>query len=117
MVRSPSLPRKVVAMFLRLPYKTLSLEMTVSVPSGELRARLLCSPRTELGGHSVSCETRSTPLRFNIGIPTADFTMPVGKAELIKESLLAQGARTSIPSKEDSTADLTQQSDAKEQQR
>jgi len=53
----------------------------------------------------------------NGGLHGAVFTMPVGKAELIKESLLAQGARTSIPSKEDSTADLTQQSDAKEQQR
>src|SRR5271157_2508014 len=53
----------------------------------------------------------------NGGLHGAVFTMPVGNAELIKESLLAQGARTSIPSKEDSTADLTQQSDAKEQQR
>lgn len=32
--------------------------------------------RTELGGRSVSYETRSTPLRFNIGIQTAAFTGP-----------------------------------------
>jgi len=53
----------------------------------------------------------------NGGLHGAVFTMPVGKAESIKESLLAQGAHTSIPLKEDSTADLTQQSEAKEQQR
>lgn len=53
----------------------------------------------------------------NGGLHGAVFTMPVGKAELIKESLLAQGAHTSISSKEDSTTDLTQQSEAKEQQR
>ena len=51
------------------------------------------------------------------GLHGAIFTMPVGRAELIKESLLAQGAHTSIPSKQDSTADPTQQSEAKEQQR
>ncbi len=51
------------------------------------------------------------------GLHGAVFTMPVGKAELIKESLLAQGAHTSIPPKQDSTADPTQQSEAKEQQR
>src|SRR5271166_1086753 len=50
--------------------------MIVSVPSGELWARLLCSPRTELGGQLVSYETRSTPLRFNSGIQTAAFTGP-----------------------------------------
>jgi hypothetical protein len=54
---------------------------------------------------------------YNGGLHGAVFTMPVGKAELIKESLLAQGAHTSTPSKEDSTADLTQQSEAKEQRR
>jgi len=53
----------------------------------------------------------------NGGLHGAVFTMPVGKAELIKESLLAQGAHTSIPAKEDSTAESTQQSDAKGQQR
>ncbi len=53
----------------------------------------------------------------NGGLHGAIFTMPVGKAELIKESLLAQGAHTSFPSQEDSTADPTQQSEAKEQQR
>jgi len=53
----------------------------------------------------------------NGGLHGAVFTMPVGKAELIKESLLAQGAHTSIPSKADSTADSTQQSETKEQQR
>ena len=50
----------------------------------------------------------------NGGVHGAVFTMAVGNAELIKESLLAQGAHTSIPSKEDSTADPTQQSEAKE---
>ena len=53
----------------------------------------------------------------NGGLHGAIFTMPVGKAELIKEALLAQGAHTSISSKEDSTADPTQQSEAKEQLR
>lgn len=52
----------------------------------------------------------------NGGLHGAVFTMPAGKAELIKESLLAQGAHTSIPSKEDSTADPTQQSETKEEQ-
>jgi hypothetical protein len=51
------------------------------------------------------------------GLHGAIFTMPVGEAELIKESLLAQGAHTSIPSREDSTAGPTQQAEAKEQQR
>ena len=53
----------------------------------------------------------------NGGLHGAVFTMPVGKAELIKESLLAQGAHTSISSNEDSTAGPTQQAEAKEQQR
>jgi len=53
----------------------------------------------------------------NGGLHGAVFTMPVGKAEVIKDSLLAQGAHTSIPSKEDSTADPAQQSETKEQQR
>lgn len=53
----------------------------------------------------------------NGGLHGAIFTMPVGKAELIKESLLAQGARASIAPKDGSTADPTQQADAKEQQR
>ena len=53
----------------------------------------------------------------NSGLHGAVFTMPVGKAELIKESLLAQGAHTTIRSKEDLTAYPTQQSEAKEQQR
>jgi hypothetical protein len=53
----------------------------------------------------------------NSGLHGAVFTMPVGKAEVIKESLLAQGARTSIPSTEDSAADPTLQSEAKEQKR
>ena len=53
----------------------------------------------------------------NGGLHGAVFTMPVGKAELIKESLLAQGAHTSIPSRGDSTANPTQQSETKEQQR
>lgn len=53
----------------------------------------------------------------NGGLHGAVFTMPVGKAELIKESLLAQGAHTSIPSTEDSTADPILQSEAKEQKR
>ena len=50
----------------------------------------------------------------NGGLHGAVFTMPVGKAELIKQSLLAQGAHTSMPSKEDSIPDPTQQSQAKE---
>jgi len=50
----------------------------------------------------------------NGGLHGAIFTMPVGKAELIKEALLAQGAHTSIASKEDSTADPTLQPEAKE---
>ena len=53
----------------------------------------------------------------NGGLHGAIFTMPVGKAEQIKEALLAQGAHTSISSKENSTADPTQQSEAKEQLR
>jgi len=53
----------------------------------------------------------------NGGLHGAIFTVSVGKAELIKESLLAQGAHTSIASNEDSTAGPTQQSEAKEQQR
>src|SRR5271166_3560983 len=53
----------------------------------------------------------------NGGLHGAIFTMPVGKAEGIKNELLAQGAHTSIASNEDSTAGPTQQSEAKEQQR
>ena len=53
----------------------------------------------------------------NGGLHGAVFTMPVGKAEVIKESLLAQGADTSIPSNEDSIAVSAQQADTKEQQR
>ena len=53
----------------------------------------------------------------NGGLHGAVFTLPVGNAESIKESLLAQGAHTSIPSRADSTADSTQQSETKEQQR
>jgi len=53
----------------------------------------------------------------NGGLHGAIFTMPVGKAELIKEALLAQGAHTTFSSKEDSNADPTQQSEAKEQLR
>jgi hypothetical protein len=44
------------------------------------------------------------------GLHGAIFTMPVGKAELIKEALLAQGAHTSIPPEADSSL----QSEAKE---
>ena len=53
----------------------------------------------------------------NGGLHGAVFTMPVGKAEVIKESLLTQGAHTSFPSKGDSTAGPTQQAAAKRQGR
>jgi hypothetical protein len=53
----------------------------------------------------------------NGGIHGAIFTMPVGKAELIKDALLAQGAHTSIPLRGDSTPNSPQQSEAQEQVR
>lgn len=53
----------------------------------------------------------------NGGLHGAIFTMPVGKAELIKEALLAQGAHTSIPAQAKSTPDTPLQSEAKEQVR
>jgi hypothetical protein len=53
----------------------------------------------------------------NGGLHGVIFTMPVGKAELIKEALLAQGAHTSIPSEGASTPQLPLQSEAKEQVR
>lgn len=51
------------------------------------------------------------------GLHGAIFTLPVGHADAIKEQLLAQGARTSIPSKPEPTTDPSLQSDAKEQLR
>ncbi len=45
----------------------------------------------------------------------AIFTMPFGKAESIKEALLAQGAHTSIPSQAKSTVNPPLQSEAMEQ--
>ena len=53
----------------------------------------------------------------NGGLHGAIFTLPVGHAEAIKEQLLAQGARTSIPSKPEPTTDPSLQSEAKEQLR
>jgi len=49
------------------------------------------------------------------GLHGAIFTMPVGKAESIKEALLAEGAHTSIPSQAKSTSDSPLQSEAREQ--
>jgi len=49
------------------------------------------------------------------GLHGAIFTMPVGKAESIKEALLAQGAHTSIPSQAKSTSYSPLQSEAMEQ--
>ena len=51
----------------------------------------------------------------NGGLHGAIFTMPVGKAESVKEALLAQGAHTSIPSQAQSTSDSPLQSEAMEQ--
>jgi len=51
----------------------------------------------------------------NGGLHGAIFTMPVGKAESIKEELLAQGAHTSIPTQAKSTSDSPLQSEAQEQ--
>ena len=51
----------------------------------------------------------------NGGLHGAIFTMPVGKAEPIKEALLAQGAHTSIPSQAKSTSDSPLQPEAMEQ--
>jgi hypothetical protein len=51
----------------------------------------------------------------NGGLHGAIFTMPVGKAESIKEALLAQGAHTSIPSQAKSTLDSPLQFEAMEQ--
>lgn len=53
----------------------------------------------------------------NGGLHGAIFTLPVGHAEAIKEKLLAQGARTSFPSKPEPTTDQSSQSEAKEQLR
>jgi hypothetical protein len=50
----------------------------------------------------------------NGGLHGAIFTMPVGKAELIKEALLAQGAHTSIPSQAKSTTDSPVEPEAME---
>ncbi len=49
------------------------------------------------------------------GLHGAIFTMPVGKAEPIKEALLAQGAHTSIPSEAKSISYSPLQSEAMEQ--
>ena len=43
------------------------------------------------------------------GLHGAIFTMAVGKAELLKKELVAQGARTSVPIQEDSGASNTQE--------
>jgi hypothetical protein len=51
----------------------------------------------------------------NGGLHGTIFTMPVGKAEPIKEALLAQGAHTSIPSQAKSASDSPLQSEAMEQ--
>ena len=51
----------------------------------------------------------------NGGLHGAIFTMPVGKAESIKEALLAQGAQTSIPSQAKSSPNSPLQSEAMEQ--
>ena len=53
----------------------------------------------------------------NGGLHGAIFTMPVGHAEWIKKSLLAQGAHSSIPLDLDSTAGPAQPSEGKGQQR
>ena len=51
----------------------------------------------------------------NGGLHGVIFTMPVGKAESIKEALLAQGAHTSIPSQAKSNSYSPLQSEAMEQ--
>ncbi len=51
----------------------------------------------------------------NGGLHGAIFTMPVGKAEFIKEALLAQGAHTSIRSQAKSNSNSPLQSEAMEQ--
>jgi hypothetical protein len=45
----------------------------------------------------------------------AIFTMPVGKAEALKKELVAHGARTSVPIKEDADKTSAKAPDAKEQ--
>jgi len=49
------------------------------------------------------------------GLHGAIFTMPLGKAESIKQALLAQGAHASIPSQAKSNSDSALQSEAMEQ--
>lgn len=51
----------------------------------------------------------------NGGLHGAIFTMPVGKAESIKQALLAQGAHTGIPSQAKSNSYSPLQSEAQEQ--
>src|SRR5271157_4157869 len=51
----------------------------------------------------------------NGGLHGAIFTMPVGKAESVKEALLAQGAHISIPSQAKSNSYSPLQSEAMEQ--
>jgi hypothetical protein len=83
--------------------------LTMLAPYGAGRAISLLREKID----TITVQYRDS----NGGLHGAIFTMPVGKAELIKESLLALGAHTNIPPKQDSTADPTQQSEAKEQQR
>lgn len=49
------------------------------------------------------------------GLHGAIFTMPVGRAELIKKDLIAQGAHTTIPTAADSSTGSAKPSAAKEQ--
>jgi hypothetical protein len=49
------------------------------------------------------------------GLHGAIFTMPVGKADLLKKELIARGAHTSIPFQEDSNATGSKPATAKEQ--
>ena len=50
----------------------------------------------------------------NGGLHGAIFTMPVGKAQVVKDALLAQGAHTSVPSQVKSTSDSPLEPEAME---
>jgi hypothetical protein len=49
------------------------------------------------------------------GLHGAVFTMPVGQAEVIKKELIAQGARTSVPTVEGAENPSSKATSAKEQ--
>jgi hypothetical protein len=113
-----------------------SSKSTCEVPAASMRDVVTAADSQRVIGGTVGTISRLAPygggtalslLRSKIDIITiqyrdaygglhgAIFTMPVGKAEIIKEALLAQGAHTSIPTQAEQTSDSPLQSGAMEQ--